>query len=277
MMRTELKILFKYIYLRIMPWLDRWWIPLQNRLWDFSANTWPKAFLRRINTAIDGGIGYFNDIDDWEIDSLFVLRNFVDIHFDARLTMTDAALERHRQNWRSPFLRLFWFDYDVTVSNPMAPNVYVPPRDMHQLMMDCVNADRLGLDESFLPKLLAMEDGGGYGTTHILLGCVFLKRFSRMAPQRLNEIIDSTIPAIVNAQTSSRVSDIYSERVAILQWLGLHHLIRPAWIMRIAKGQRRDGGWYWECPPFRTSSYQHPTCLAVAALLQYRKQHLQSD
>lgn len=275
-MRTKLKAAAKGLYLSVMPRIDRWWIPLQNNLWDFSAKTWPSAFQGRINSALDRGIAYFAAIDEWEIDSLFALRDFVDSSFDERLIMTDAALQRHLQQWRNPFLRLFWRDYDVESSNPSAPNVYEPPRDMHQLMMDCVNADRLALDKSFLPKLLAMEDGGGYGTTHILLGCVFLKRYSSIDHQRLDQLIAATIPTIVSAQNSSRVSDIYSERVAMLQWLGLQHLIRPAWITRIVKGQLHDGGWYWERPPFSTSSYQHPTCLAVAAMLQYRKIHFQS-
>lgn len=254
-----------------MRFVDVGWIPLQNALWDRYATWFPAKFARRVEISIDRGLAYFEAINDWEIDSLFVLRHFVDARFDSRLHMSDSALERYRQLWRNPFLRLFDDNYDVAITNPSAPNVYAPPREMHQLMMDCVNADRLGLDERFLPKLLAMEDNGGYGTTHILLGCVFLRHFSTISKQRLNAIIDSTIPTIVNAQKHSRVSDIYSERVAMLQWLGLHREVRPAWIMRIAKGQMRDGGWYWERPPMRTSSYQHPTCLAVAALLQYRE------
>lgn len=269
--KSVFKSLAKATYLALMRRLDRGWIPLQNAFWDRYAGWFPTRFERRIELSIDRGIAYFAAIDVWEIDSLFVLRQFVDASFDSRLRMSDAALERYWQLWRNPFLRLFDDNYDVKISNQSAPNVYVPPREMHQLMMDCVNADRLGLDEHFLPKLLAMGDEGGYGTTHILLGCVFLRRFSTITKQRLDAIIDSTIPIILNAQKYSRVSDIYSERVAMLQWLGLHQSVRPAWIMRIARGQMRDGGWYWERPPMRTSSYQHPTCLAVAALLQYRE------
>ena len=272
-MRLELKSLVKAAYLGLMRRVDRWWIPLQNALWDRYARYFPRLFRQRIERAIDRGIAYFERIDEWEIDSLFVLRQFVDARFDPRLLMTDGALERYRQSWKNPFLRLFDNGYDVKTANPTAPNTYVPPREMHQIMMDCVNADRLELDEHFLPKLLAMEDEGDYGTTHILLGCVFLKRFGNMAHERLDAIIDQTIPVIIRAQKHSRVSDIFSERVAMLQWLGLHDCVRPAWIMRIARGQMRDGGWYWERPPFRTSSYQHPTCLAIAALLQYRQKH----
>ncbi len=41
----------------------------------------------------------------------------------------------------SPCLRLFDIAYDVEYANPTAPNVYVPPREMHQLLTRAVGCD----------------------------------------------------------------------------------------------------------------------------------------
>lgn len=270
---ASMKAWLKRLYLAWIHYLDPLWVPLENALLHLYVRVFPRHFWRRLNRAIDAGMGYFERIPDWEIDSLYALRHFVDATFDARLAMSDAALARYRQLWKDPFLRLFDRDYQPERDGASCPNTYVPPRKMHTLMMHCVEADRLDLKSDFLHELCAMDDNGDYGTTHILLGCVFLKTFSHIDPALLDQTIQSTIPAITQAQRRGRIGDIYSERVAMLQWLGLHDLIDPAWIVRIIHGQMRDGGWYWTRPPFRTDSYQHPTCLALAALLQFRRQH----
>lgn len=265
-----MKTILKNACLAWIKYIDPFWVPLENSILNLYCKFFPRDFQRRIDHAIDCAIRYFERIDNWEIDTLVVLNHIIDESYDSRLNIAKQRLEHYRLQWKDPFLRIFDHRYDADRDGAECPNVYVPPRKMHELMMRCVDADRLNLDEKFIQELSEMDDNGSYGTTHILLGCILLKKFSNIDPGLLDTTTGSTIPAILGAQRISRISDIYSERVVFLQWLQLHHLIEPAWIARIVFGQMKDDGWYWNRPPFSTSSYQHPTCLALGAMIQYR-------
>ena len=51
----------------------------------------------------------------------------------------------------------------------------------------------------------------------------------------------------------------------VLQWLDLHHLIRPSWIIRMVRNQLGDGGWQARNMPPIGQSNQHTTIVTLAA------------
>ena len=83
------------------------------------------------------------------------------------------------------------------------------------------------------------------------------------------------VVAAVNDRTA-RAEDIFAERIMVLQWLDLHHLVRPAWILRLLGTQRPDGGWQARNMPPIGESNQHTTIVAMAALAEFRAARLRS-
>ena len=248
-------------------------VPLENRLFELHARCAPARFVQRLQRAIDRGINWFSAQPDWEFDACWLLGKVVDESFDARLAVARQRYAKYRREWRDPYLRLFDREYREEVQGAHAGKVPWRPEPIHALMRKVVNFDRLGLDERFIDELLELEDGGFYGSTHVVVGAHVLGQFSGLRRTVLDHAIDRTLPAIVNAQRSARVGDIFSERVLVLQLAGRDQLVRPAWICRIVAGQRADGSWrYRGTPPSAFASPQHPSALALAALIRYRRQ-----
>jgi hypothetical protein len=144
-------------------------------------------------------------------------------------------------------------------------------------ILKCLYADKLGLAEDYLEELEASDDGGGYGSTHVLIGCIILKVYSTIPHELIDPIIEKTIASIVREQQRSRIGDIYSERVECLEWLGYEHYVKEAWVFRIIAGQMSNGGWYWNRSLFRPETDQHPTCVALTSLIQYREKQIKKN
>jgi len=247
-------------------------VPLENAYLDRWASREPRLFRAEVDAAIEAGIDWFEAVRDWEIDSLVALSVFVNERHDPRLTLVKPALERYRQQWCNPLLRVIDPDYDAGQDGVGRERIYRPSSARDDLMVRCVNADRDGESEELLRELWQYVDHGGYGTTHILLGCDLLRRFGKISKTVLDESIAKTIRPIVRAERRDRFRDLYAERAAFLLWQGYGDCVQPSWILRICRAQREDGGWYRRWRPWGAASEQHPVCLALAALLLYREQ-----
>lgn len=254
-----------------MPVADRALVPLGNARLDAEVRRLPDAFAASIDRAIERGLDWFEAVEDWEPDPLFAFQRIVDTSYHPRLALAKRGLERRRARWNDPFLRCYDPDYDWRRDARDDAQSWVPLERMHDLMHRCVMADRFGLDARFLDELRTLDDGGSYGTTHVLLGCAILRMFSAIPSALLEREIERAVEPIVRAQARTRVGDLFAERTAFLLWQGYTRRVPAAWIARLVRGQLADGGWYWRRPPLAASSAQHPTCLAVAALLLYRE------
>lgn len=252
-------------------YLDPVLVPLENRLLNRYAKRYPRRLEEKLERAIDRGLTYFERIENWQLDSLVAFTLFADESHDKRLAMVSSRLAKYQSLWKDPFLRIFDRSYDPETDGKDRPNTYVPEVPHDHLMIKCVYADRRHLGKEFLQELGQLEYNGGYGSTHILMGCALLRQFSSIEPERLDALMQSTIGPILRKQQRSRISDILCEGTAFLQWQGHFNLVQPAWIIRIINGQMADGGWYWKRPPIFPASHQHPSCLAIAALMLYRQ------
>jgi hypothetical protein len=267
--KFPVKDTLRKIYHKLNPLL----VPLENTIFNLWVHFFPNAFWQALDRALDRGLTYFERCQKWEIDPIIGFTVFVDETDEPRLAMKWKAFLVYRKEWKDPFLRILDPIYEAERDGANCPSTYVPPDRMQELMIMCVNADRLGLTESFLRELRELEDGGSYGTTHILVGCDLLKRFSSIPRDILDATIAETIEPIARAQRVSRMSDIFSERVVFLLWQGYDRYVKPSWIVRIIQGQLWDGGWSWWKPSRRALSDQHPTFLSVAAMLLYRRRN----
>jgi hypothetical protein len=97
-----------------------------------------------------------------------------------------------------------------------------------------------------------------------------LKRTSDIPAATLEAMIEATLEPMLRRQRTSRYCDLFAERAALLRWIGREELVRPSWVWRIARGQMREGGWYFDRPPLRSTAAQHPTALSLAVLLAWR-------
>ncbi len=270
-MELNLKAPLKKTYHFVAPRVNPLAVPVENRLLELQARRFPARFLQRLERAIDRGIAWFSAQPEWEFDACWLLGKVVDESFDARLAVARQRRAKYSAEWCDRYLRLFDRDYHENIHGAAAGKMPWRPDRIHKLMRKVVHFDRLGLDERFMDELLTLDDGGCYGTTHVLVGAHVLRQFSGLQHALLDRVIAGTIPAILNAQRSARVGDLFSERVLVLQLAGRDELVRQAWICRIVAGQLADGGWYYRRPPLSSTSAQHPSALALAALIRYRR------
>lgn len=253
-------------------WTNPLLVPLGNALSELDMALRPRHHAARLDAAIGAGIAWFARREAWEFDAVWLLGRVVDVRDEPALVVAEQAYQAYRSAWRDRYLRLFDPTYHEDVHGASRLKMPWRPDPIHKMMRKVLHADRLGLREPFLDQLCALEDGGSYGTTHVLVGAHYLRQFSAIAPAALDRVVASCIPTLLRRQRVDRIGDIYAERVVVLQLIGRHDLVRPAWIARMVRGQQRDGGWYYKVPPLRVTSEQHPSALALAALIRYRSQ-----
>lgn len=265
-------------YLKVSGYIDWFLVPLENNVLNWYAQKCPQRFWDHLESCIEKGLQYFETQPVFILDAIFVFTVIVSEKLEPRLSRLEQKMRKYSKEWKDPHLRLLDRNYDPERDGVSCSNTF----DVEQLsdhekpMLDCLYADRLGLQEDFLDKLSTFDDNGGCGTTHVLLGCVILKAFSGIPHEAINPIIKSTIAPIVRVQQHARVEDLSTERTVLLQWLGYDQYIQPAWIYRILRGQMSNGAWYEDRSLFRQPADQHPTSLALAALIQYREKHLKN-
>lgn len=247
-------------------------VPMENHMLALAGRNSSRTFESRFAAAIERGVDYFANQEALEIAPLFVFKRILAGRGERELSFVEQKLEKYRQEWQDPNLRLLDKSYDPEAEQSRRSRQWVTHNAIEQLIVKCLYADRLGLTEEFIDELAAIDDNGGYGTTHIILGAAILKEFTNFSPDRLARLIASARIRLIQAEARDRAGDLFFERALFLQWQGFPDDVEPAWIQRIIRSQRRDGGWVRRKSLFPMASNQHSSCLALSALIRYREQ-----
>lgn len=257
--------------------IDRHTAGPRNRLADLAYRRDPGAWLDRIDRAIERAHDWLAPQRNVSMSVLFAAKRSMARGIDERFAFVDARLEHYRQTVKDPALRIFDAAYDPDrppwrdVPDVMQVRPYVP---IELLMLDAVWADHRRQPD-ILDRLRAFDDGGNYGTTHIVLGAHLLLANGGAPADETLALVESVIDSIAAANDrTSRADDIFAERIMMLGWHGRHELIRPAWIIRLLASQRADGGWASANFPPRDGSNQHTTIAAMTALAEFRAAEL---
>jgi len=269
------------IYRKVFLSVDWFLVPLENRVLNWYVRRYPNRFRARLDACIEKSLQYFEAQPTLIADALFSFTLGINETFEPRLAPIIQKGSEYCRQWKDPHLRMLDRNYDAERDGAYCPNE-VNPEELsapEKPWLTSLYADQLGLTEDYLAELEAIDDNGGYGTTHKLLACFNLKTFSTIPHEAIDLVIESTIAPMVRAQRRSRVDDVYCERVGMLQQLeqsGYHQYVQPAWILRIMRAQMEGGGWYEYRSFFRSQSDQHPSCLALTALIDYRERRLKN-
>jgi hypothetical protein len=249
---------------------DRLWIPLWNSKLRQRAQQEPVTFHRDLGLAVDRAIRYFELLAGIEFSSLLVLWPLFRDGLEPRLHFLKPALHQYRMRFNNPDLRLLDASYEPTAHEVAGLARIHPNHPINEIMERCLYADQLAIGTSILDELAGLEDHGFYGTTHIVLGCLILQRFSTIDRARIDALMERGIASMNRRQHIDDVGDLFAERIVFLQWAGRHKDVDSAWMWRLARAQRPDGGWRSKRSIWPHLSGQHTSCLALAALIQYR-------
>ncbi len=252
----------------IVRWSNPYLVPVANQRAARRMLEHPVEAMRQVEAAITSAIGYFAAQPSIEPAALILLGRLGRTGADPRLHFIEPRIAEFVGKFRDPYLRLLDPEYNGPTSGIMAaPNSADNP--VLQLMERCLFADRTGDGAACLDLLAQIDDGGGYGTTHIAVGGLFLREFGAVADDAVEPLIQSVVGTLVSAQRSDRAGDLFAERIATLQWLGCEASIDPAWIKRLVNAQRRGGGWT-AGPSLRSARpNQHTSALALISLVQW--------
>lgn len=240
-----------------------------------ASQTRTESQRRRQESALARGIEWFSRQEMIEISGLMLLQAVHAAGLEPRLAFVNDAIARYRA--ANPGFRERLFDpshaydptkdpYGLRYRNETSWQVFEHPLDT--IMRRCLYADRLNLDERFLEELGSLEDGGGYGTTHAIVGGRLLLRFSHIDPDAIRAFMDARAECIAKANRAERHGDLFAERILVLQWLRRFDLIDPVWIERMTRAQLPDGGWGGRPMLRKPVANQHTTAIAVAVLVQ---------
>jgi len=234
------------------------------------------AMLDRIDQCITRGVGWLGPQRDVSMSVLYCALQTLRHTADARFEFVRAQMDHYRATINDPAFRVLDRDYDDTapeVANLPSVMDVRPYFDVELMMIDTAWAD-LRPQPDILERLAAFDDDGGYGSTHIVIGALILKENGGADAAALDALINSQIAVIAqsNDQTA-RAEDLFAERCMVLQWLGLHDLVRPSWAMRLMDRQLPDGGWTGRNIPPHGQSNQHTSVLALAVLAEFLHHH----
>jgi hypothetical protein len=246
--------------------LDKFLAEPRNRWLEQLYRRDREQWLRTIDVAVDRGLDWFRPQAELTMSALHVLYQVRRRTGDRRINFLDAKIKRYRETTRDPELRLVDPYYDPIEHRHLPER---RPSKMDILMTDAIWAahrNPLALVET----LRGCSDQGGYGSTHIVIGGLAMKLAGETLSGQVDRMMAEEVPVIAKAnRATSYAGDLYAERIVVLQWLDRHDLVSPAWILRILRAQRADGGWSARnIPPFGRSN-QHTTCLAIGALAQF--------
>jgi hypothetical protein len=243
--------------------IDRWAVPRVNaRL----LSPEPQA----VDRAIDRALGWFEVLPGLEFGSITLLKPELDAGLEPRLHFVDYFWRAYAGRFDNPELRLFDPRYRTGAREHAGKVTVGSNHPINDVMLRCVSAPRDGATNALIADIRALEDGGMYGTTHILWAGLLL-RFFDAAPDRITDaLIDEATGSMLARQHWDHCSDHFAERILFMQWSGQHRLVDPAWITRLLLGQRDDGGWQRHPTMLPTRSIQHTTALALAVLILWR-------
>lgn len=232
-------------------------------------------WLARVEAAITRGVDWFAPQTDLTMSALLVLDQARRQTGDARLDFVDDRVRRYAGTYHDPGLRAVMRDYEPDAHRHLPDIVATRPYQIIELMMiDAADLDRRGDPEHVLRYLHALADGGGYGSTHMIVGGLLMRRAGLaddpVIGPMIDRMIESQIAAVAKGNhATSYAGDLFAERIFVLEWVGRHDLVSPGWILRLLEAQMADGGWKGRNVPPVGRSNQHTTSLAVAALAQF--------
>lgn len=245
-------------------------VPLRNRRLARLATRDAAAIQRQVNAAIDSAIRYFETRPHINLAPFIMLIRLARTGLVPRIQAFEQAVSGYFEKYSHPHLRLLDPQY-APPEDPSATDAddhYDNP--VHQLMTRCLYADRRGDGASCLAELAKLDDGGGYGSTHIVVGALILREFGAVPEALIEPLLRPVSGGLIDAQRCDRAGDLFAERIATLQWLGRDAAVEPAWILRLLKAQCRDGGWT-AGPSLRFAApNHHTTVLALIALVQWK-------
>ncbi|MFX0540927.1 hypothetical protein ACEWPM_004230 [Roseovarius sp. S4756] len=249
---------------------DRVFVERRNRKLETAYARDRKAWLQRMEVALVRGRRWFEPQHDLTMSAILVLDQAFRQSGHDDLAFVEDRIEIYRQTYFDPGLRAVRRDYDPDQHRHLPDIMEIRRYQVIELMMiDAANADRIDA-KRLLRYLQALPDGGHYGSTHVVVGGLLMKRAGVELEGQIDSLIEAEIASI--AARNSEVSyagDLFAERIFILEWFGRHDLVSPAWMIRLTRAQQKDGGWLGRSvPPFGRSN-QHTTSLAMAALAQF--------
>jgi hypothetical protein len=142
-------------------------------------------------------------------------------------------------------------------------------------------------DDSRVPEAFAdifehqfTADLKRYGTTHQILGMIFLRGKKAFPEKRIESIIDRLSDEIAadtdNLLERGEFTDLFAECTAMLCMAGSHDLVQKEWIEFIIDNQQPNGQWKQsinESNYFKEDMDQHATILALYTLYSYTRYH----
>jgi hypothetical protein len=264
------------IYLIVIKCFDKLLVPIENWFVNWYLIKYPGKLRNNIEESIDKGLSYFEGLSSLTFEALVTFNLMVNETFEPRLRNLAQRIHEYRKRWKDPHLRLLDRNYDPEKHGRNCEKEFNVDElsTPEKPILKCLYADKLGLADNYLNQLVNIDDRGGYGTTHVILGGVLLKKFSSIPQAAINQVIKNAVKSIIKAQNYARADDLYSERIVLLQWLGYDRYIKPAWIYRITANQMNEGAWYEFKSLFRAKPNQHASSLALAALIHYRERQL---
>jgi hypothetical protein len=188
---------------------------------------------------------------------------------DHRFGFVHRQMEHYRATVRDPAFRVLDPDYrDDTPEVLSLPDVMdVRPYFPVELMMIETAWADLRPRPDILERLQGFDDNGGYGSTHIIVGGIILLRNGGADRAAVAQVMQRQVePIAVANDRTARAEDLYAERCMVLQWLGHSERVRPAWVLRLLRRQRPDGGWSARNMPPKGESNQHTSVLVLAVL-----------
>jgi len=233
----------------------------------------PEGWTRRADAAIDRALDWFAPQADLTMSALYVIWQSWRRGSEPRFAMIHDKIAHYRRTIRDPALRLFDPAYDpdapgvATLPDVMQVRPYLP---VELMMIEAVWADVRDPGPDFLDRLKAVADGAGYGTTHIAVAGEIMLRSGAYPEPVLRPILQSVVEPCDRAnRRATLAADIFSERAAVLYWLGEGHRVTPGQIVMLLRRQRADGGWDAPGVPPAGQSNQHTTSLAMAVIAEF--------
>ena len=250
--------------------LDRVFAEPRNRKLEMAYRADRETWLVQMEAAIKRGATWFGPQADLTMSAILVLEQALQQTGNSDLQFVDDRIAIYQSKFYDPGLRVVRRDYDAERHRHLPDIMDIRPYQVIELMMiDAANADQVDA-VGLVRYLRALADNGNYGSTHIVVGGLLMKRAGVELDGQVDQLIQGEVDAISAQNTAvSYVGDLFAERVFVLEWLGRHDLVSPAWALRLLKAQRHDGGWRGRNVPPYGQSNQHTTSLAMAALAQF--------
>jgi hypothetical protein len=130
------------------------------------------------------------------------------------------------------------------------------------------NCDRIQPPKDFNNRLAAEVDEGGYALTHVVLAMRFMTENKCQLPSNSEQLLSSAYEALIKNATDTSISyDLKYESIAFLLSSDRKNAVQKGWIEQVISEQNPDGG--WPVDQQYKESDQHPTLLALWALLEY--------